>query len=192
MDQPTSLSELVRLHQQGDPEAASKVFGYYAERLSRLAEQHLSRKLSSRVDGEDVVQSAFRTFFRRIARREFKIDSSAQLWQLLVKITLRKARAHARRHTAAQRDVGMEQGGADEEWVAAAVAHEPGPDEAAILADEIEALVRDLPPLYAQVLELRLQGCAVADIASQLGLTRQAVYRAIELLQHQLTRRLCT
>jgi hypothetical protein len=65
----------------------------YAHRLARLAEQHLSPKVAGRLDAEDVVQSAFRTFFRRSVQGEFQIDSSAQMWRLLAKITLMKARA---------------------------------------------------------------------------------------------------
>jgi hypothetical protein len=74
-----------------DPAAAELVFARYAQRLVRVAEQHLSRKLAGRVDGEDVVQSVFRTFFRRSAAGEFRIDNSGQLWRLLVTITQRKA-----------------------------------------------------------------------------------------------------
>ena len=68
----------------------------YAQRLSRLAEQFIARGLGGRIEGDDVVQSVFRTFFRRCAGGEFQIDSSAQLWQLLVKITMTKARAQGR------------------------------------------------------------------------------------------------
>ena len=75
MDEPTALTDLVRRHRDGDPEAARELFAWYAQRLSHLAEQHLSHKLSGRVDGDDVVQSVFRTFFRRTARGEFQIDS---------------------------------------------------------------------------------------------------------------------
>lgn len=186
MSEPTSLTDLVQRHRQGDPDAASELFAYFAERLSRLAEQHLSRKLAGRVDGDDVVQSVFRTFFRRSARGDFKIDSSAQLWQLLVKITITKARAQGRYHTAATRDVAAEQRGADEDWLIATVDRDPGPEDAVMLMDEIEALLKGLPSLYCQVLEMRLQGHSVAEVAAQLGVSRQTVYRALELLQHRL------
>ena len=49
----------------GDPRAAEELFARYAERLVRLAQRHLGRKVATREDGEDVVQSVFRTFFRR-------------------------------------------------------------------------------------------------------------------------------
>lgn len=185
MDEPTSLTELVRRHRQGDPEAARELFTYYAQRLSRLAEQHLSRKLAGRVDGDDVVQSVFRTFFLRTARGEFQIDSRAQLWQLLVKITITKARAQGRRHTADLRDVGAEQAGADEDWLLAA-AREPGPEEAVMLLEQIEFLLAGLPPLYRQVLEMRLQGYSTSEIAAQLGVARGTVHRAIRLLRRRL------
>jgi len=43
MDIHCSATELVQRHCQGDPNAAGELFAYYAERLSRLAERHLSR-----------------------------------------------------------------------------------------------------------------------------------------------------
>src|SRR4051812_42199279 len=100
MDNADPLQQLLGRFREGDPRAAEVLFERYAVRLARLAEQRLSRKVAGRVDAEDVVQSVFRTFFHRCARGEFRIDSSAQLWRLLVTITLRKTQAHVRHHTA--------------------------------------------------------------------------------------------
>src|SRR6516162_16394 len=108
MDAASPISDLVERLRDGDPQAAEEIFARYAQRLTALAEQHLSRKLAARLDGQDVVQSVFRTFFRRSAAGEFRIDSSDELWRLLVQITLQKARAKARHHTAAVRDVTAE------------------------------------------------------------------------------------
>src|SRR5690348_7387242 len=96
MTDTRSNPELIQGLQAGDPQAAEEVFARYARRLVRLAEQHLSRRLAARLDGEDVVQSVFRTFFRRAAAGEFRIDSSLHLWRLLVRITVLKARAKGR------------------------------------------------------------------------------------------------
>lgn len=67
-----------------------------------------------------------------------------------------KARAKGRRHATAMRDVGAEVPGGGEQWLAEALAREPGPDEAAAVADQIEVLLRGLPDLHAQVLQMRL------------------------------------
>jgi DNA-directed RNA polymerase specialized sigma24 family protein len=53
--------------------------------------------------------------------------------------------------------------------------------------DQIEALLRGLPELHARVLERRLQGCHVTEIADQLGVSRQTVHRVLNLLQGRLS-----
>jgi RNA polymerase sigma-70 factor (ECF subfamily) len=171
----------------GDPAAANVVFARYAQQLVRVAEKHLSRKLAARIDGEDVVQSVFRTFFRRAAAGQFRIDTSAQLWQLLVRITIMKTRAKARFHTAGVRNAGAEAGGDADEFLAREAGGEPGPDEAAVLVDQINALLAGLSADYARVLELRLSGDSVSDIAVQLGASRASVYRMLDRLRDRLT-----
>ena len=185
-DKNDHLTELFHRHREGDPEAAGQIFDYFSRRLCPLAEQHLSQKLAGRVEGEDVVQSVFRTFFARSANGEFTIDSRAQLWQLLVKITVLKARQKGRHHTAEKRDARREQLISGEDWLVECVNREPGPEEAAVLVDQIETLLDGLPALYEQILEQRLQGFAVAEIAADRGGSRLTVYRALGLLQKRL------
>jgi len=66
------------------------------------------------------------------------------------------------------------------------MAQEPGPAEAAALLDQIDALLGGLPQLYAQILERRLQGFTVAEIAEQTAISRQSVYRVLDLLGERL------
>ncbi len=73
MSEPEAIADLLERCRAGDPEAAHQLFAAYARRLTGVADQHLSRKLAGREDGEDVVQSVFRTFFRRAAAGEFRI-----------------------------------------------------------------------------------------------------------------------
>jgi RNA polymerase sigma-70 factor (ECF subfamily) len=181
------VGELVSRLRGGDPQAAEEIFARYAQRLTCLAQQQLGRKLAPRFDGADVVQSVFRTFFRRSAAGEFRIDSSGELWRLLVQITLQKARAYGRHHTAGVRDVAAEApGGAA--FLIEAVAHEPGPEEAAALVDQIQELLRGLPDLYYDLLRLRLEGHSVSDTAARLGVSRRTVHRGLHLLRQRLTR----
>ena len=181
----SSIADLVQRLRAGDAAAADQLFARYARQLTHVAEQHLSRKIAGRVDGEDVVQSVFRTFFRRCADGAFRIDSGAQLWRLLVKITLRKAWLKGRFHTAEARDAGAEVSGDD--WLPDALAHEPGPEEATVLVDQIEALLDGLPPLYCQLLELRLEGHTVVEAAARLGVSRHTVHRMLNVLQDRFS-----
>jgi len=182
-DEITMLIERLRA---GDPQAAEKLFACYAERLRHLAGRNLSRKVAGRMDSEDVVQSVFRTFFRRNARGEFQIDSSAKIWRLLVKITLLKARAKGRYHTAEKRDVRSETLPSEDAGWLQVLAREPGPAEAAAFVDLIESLVKERPPLFREVLQLRLEGQGPTAIAKQLGISRQNVYQVLKQLQSRL------
>lgn len=185
LDQSVRATRLLAKLQAGDSSAAREIFARYAQRLARFAEQHLSHKLRGRVDSEDIVQSVLHTFFKRSARGEFQIDNSAQIWQLLVRITLMRVRAKARHHMAEMRDVRAE-GGVAESDLAEAMGQAPDPAEAVLLIEAIERLVGGLPPMYCQVLDLRLQGFSAAEIGEQLKVSKRTIYRALELLQERL------
>lgn len=190
MSQETSITQLLARWSGGDQDAAQVLFDRYAHRLAALAEKNLSHKLAARVDGQDIVQSVFRTFFQRSARGDFQIHDSVEIWQLLVTITLAKVRSEARRHTAAKRDVEAEVHGTIHEWLPQAMQTEPGPAEAAALVDEIESILNGLPDDYAQILSLRLEGRSRSEIAETIGVTRQTVSRVLERLQTRLQRSL--
>jgi RNA polymerase sigma-70 factor (ECF subfamily) len=58
---------------RGDPEAAREIFDRYACRLVGLAADRLPRALQAKLDPEDVVQSVFRSFFRRQQAGSYQI-----------------------------------------------------------------------------------------------------------------------
>jgi DNA-directed RNA polymerase specialized sigma24 family protein len=114
MTETPSAELLARYHSGHDEAAAEELFRRYAGRLTALARSRLSRALASRVDAEDVVQSAYRSFFLLARDGEVLLHESGDLWRLLVRITLRKVYRNARRHRADCRSVVREQAGADE------------------------------------------------------------------------------
>jgi RNA polymerase sigma-70 factor (ECF subfamily) len=185
MDDADPTTELIRRWHGGDRDAFDQLFAHYARRLARVAEHHLNRKLAVRVDQDDIVQSVFRTFFRRATEGELRISSSAHLWRLLVQMTVLKTHARWRKHTAQRRDLRAE---ADdgEGWLEAASSAAPGPEEAAALVDLLEATVRGLEPVHVAVLDRLVVGQSVAEIAEALGRTRQSIYRIRDLLEDRL------
>lgn len=50
-----------------DPEVCGKFWQEHGTTLKAIARQHLSKKIQRRVGPDDIVQSVFRTFFRRMA-----------------------------------------------------------------------------------------------------------------------------
>jgi len=117
-------ADLLALLHSGDEEAARTIFEQYAERLTRLARSRLSASLAARVDAEDIVQSAWRSFFTAARAGQFPVERGGDLWRLLVEVTLHKLYRQAARHQAQLRSVRREQSLADS---AAAAAIEPTP-----------------------------------------------------------------
>jgi RNA polymerase sigma factor (sigma-70 family) len=65
-------------------------------------------------------------------------------------------------------------------------AREPSPVEAVALAEELEGVMRRLPAPQRRILEMRLQGHAVDEIASRVGCTERTVRRALERVRQEL------
>src|SRR5688572_11705363 len=135
----------VRLR-DGDPEAAAEIFHRYSARLVSLARSHLNSRIRRKLDPEDVVQSALRSFYARQAANGIRLDDWESLWGLLAVITLRKVGAKVDLFTAARRDVRKEvaahdranDAGANGVALWDAIDREPTPSEAAMLTDTLE------------------------------------------------------
>src|SRR5262245_25066321 len=110
----------------GDPAAAQPLWERYHRRLVALARQKLQPARRREADEEDVVQSAFHSFFQGVARGRFpQLNDRDDLWRLLVVITARKALDQlARQHS-------KRQGGGTVQGESRMSPGEPGRDEAA-------------------------------------------------------------
>ncbi len=185
-------AELLARHLQHDAAASEDLFRRYADRLMRLARSRLSRRLAARVDAEDVVLSAYRSFFVLVQGGDILLGESGDLWRLLVRITLRKVCHNARRHRARCRSVEREQPwpGPDSDMPdAALLAREPTPAQAAALADELRVLLAPLGPIPRRIAELRLLGYEAEEIANLVGRTARTVRRILASLGAELQRR---
>src|SRR5947209_1653888 len=99
---------LINLWRQGDQNAARQIVDGYIDRLLGLARRHLHQRVMSRVDPEDIVQSALRTFFARARDGQFVFTEQDDLCKLLVRITLNKTLRQVAFHKAAKRDPSQE------------------------------------------------------------------------------------
>jgi RNA polymerase sigma-70 factor (ECF subfamily) len=183
---------LLRRLGAGEEEAAAEIFNRHVDRLVALAATRLSQRFAQRVDPEDIVQSAFRSFFREAKAGRFTFEKSGDLWRLLAAITLNKLYRQIEFHGAAKRNARREQaGGGDAEQSAVEqwVAREPSAEQAAELFDEVAAVMTDLDPSDRKVLELRLQDLSSDEIAAKLGCSDRTVRRALERIRTVVERR---
>src|SRR4051812_44816665 len=80
---PTDRSLLLRL-QMGRPDAPTQLYLRYAQRLHALAQKQSSPELARRLEPDDIVQSVFRTFFRRAAAGQYEVPEGEEIWKLLL------------------------------------------------------------------------------------------------------------
>jgi RNA polymerase sigma factor (sigma-70 family) len=190
MSDTPSAELLARYHGCHDEAAAEELFRRYSGRLTALARSRLSDALAARVDPEDVVQSAYRSFFLLARDEEVLLRESGDLWRLLVRITLRKVYRSARRHRADCRSVGREHPW-HEEAAATALSREPTPAEAVALVDELRGVLSPLGAVQRRIVEMRLQGHEVEAIAAEVGRSTRTVRRTLAALGAELEQRLC-
>jgi tRNA A-37 threonylcarbamoyl transferase component Bud32/DNA-directed RNA polymerase specialized sigma24 family protein len=189
MTDTPSAELLARYHGHRDEAAAEELFRRYVGRLTARARSRLSRALAARVDPEDVVQSAYRSFFLLAGDEEVLLRESGDLWRLLVRITLRKVYRSARRHRADCRSVEREHPW-PEEPEAAALSREPTPAEAAALVDELRGVLTPLGTIQRRIVEMRLQGHEIETIAAEVRRSARTVRRTLAGLGAELERRL--
>ena len=135
--------------------------------------------LARRVEPEDIVQSVFRRFFRRVSQGDYDVPAGEELWGLFLVIALNRIRAAEAFHRAGKRDVRLTITDAD---AAHRLEGPRGHDEVAytVLQLTLEEALGQLPPQQQQVLELRIQGHEVAEIARLTGRSKRTVERNLQ------------
>jgi RNA polymerase sigma-70 factor (ECF subfamily) len=190
-----SFQALIERLRDGSDDAAAEIFRVYAGRLIALARTRLDRYpgIRRKVDAEDVLQSVFKSFFQRQAKGQFDLKDRDSLWGLLVVMTLRKVSRKVKRYHGREHDVRKEIGspwdGSDPgSWEA--IAPEPTPAEAAVLADTVEQLMSGLDERDRKILTLRLQGCTAREIGDEVGLTQYTVEAVLKRVRKLLKKRM--
>lgn len=159
-------AKLLAEYVDGNSEAATQIFNRYVTRLVALAQSRLSPLLQGRVDPEDVVQSAYRSFFRRVKDQDVTLRRSGDLWRLLAAFTINKARGCVEREMAQMRDPRRQE---HESALIEAIQSDPTPEEAAILIEQLASFMPVLPPRDRRILELRMRGNSVDEIVAELA-----------------------
>jgi RNA polymerase sigma-70 factor, ECF subfamily len=172
----TSDRSLLRRFQGGDDDAATALYQRYARRLEALARKQTGAELASRFDADDVVQSVFRTFFRRAAAGLYEVPPGDELWRLLLVLALHKVRDFAVHHRAQKRDVTRTWGVTPQQADLAA-SDQVGYDALRMVIDE---LIVTLPEANRQIIELRIEGHEVKEIAERTGRSNRTVERTLQ------------
>jgi RNA polymerase sigma-70 factor (ECF subfamily) len=178
----------------GEPGFEREVVERFTDRLLAFARRQLPDRLRRRVDPEDVVQSVYKSFFRRLGDGQFAFEESHDVWRLLAAITFRKARNAVKFHTRNRRDVrrDLPLAPADDSahLPAEPAAPEPTAADLATLYDCLERLLAGLPENYRAIVVRRLEGDSIEEIARHVGRSRRTVLRVLAHLPELAARQL--
>ncbi|MCA9215471.1 MAG: sigma-70 family RNA polymerase sigma factor [Planctomycetales bacterium] len=178
-----SDKSLLRRLREGQNDAATELYMRYASRLLTLARSQTSPQLATRFDPEDVVQSVFRTFFRRATAGLYDVPAGEQLWQLLLVLALNKVRGLALYHRAQKRDaaktVQMEDLGRPSQ------VDDGTPMK--ILTMVVDELLTEHSETQQQIVKLRIDGHTIEQIAERTGRSRRTVERVMQEFRQRLS-----
>lgn len=192
-----SITRLIEQITSGDASAqetaAAAIWQRYCERLLAIARQQLHPRLRQREDENDVLQDMFKSFCVRAREGQFKLTGRDSLWNLLVAMTVHKARHVFARHTRAKRNVGREQPAHIEKkgqtagtFIKDLQSLEPGPEDAAQLAEGLEQRLETLGDArLVQIALWKLEGDSNRDIAAKLNCVERTVERKLELIRRK-------
>ncbi len=189
-----SSVDLLARWKAGDEKAAHLLFDRYVSRLVALARSKLSDRMQRRVEPEDVVQSAYRSFFQKAGDDRYTLEKSGNLWKLLAAITVSKVRGQVEFHSAKKRAIYTEESiGPTDSGIRVspiAVADDPTPGDAALVVEELQRVMEKLDPLQRQILELALQNNDVDSISHQVHRSPRTVRRTLQQIRADLEQNL--
>lgn len=186
-DAPSDRTLLARVH-AGRDDAATQLYLRYAHRLRALAARRTAEDLKSRIDPEDIVQSVFRTFFRRAARGEYEVPEGEELWKLFLVIALNKVRSVGAFHHAALRDARNTTHGSNLDESSSNTSDDE--ESLNVLRLTIDDMLCGLRPGHRDVITLRIEGHDVTTIAAKTGRAKRSVERLLQEFRNALAAQL--
>jgi DNA-directed RNA polymerase specialized sigma24 family protein len=177
---------LLALH-HGDDAAWQEVLSRYSMRLVALARSRLfDPRLRQKLDPEDVVQSVWRTFYRRHRDKPFPVASWDALWGLLMTLTVHRICKWDQYFNTQKRALDRETPlapptGEDRDPAAPPLIDpNPTPAEVAQFTEMIQERLASLDPQQRRMVELGLLGLEDSEIADQAGRTEARVRQVRE------------
>jgi RNA polymerase sigma-70 factor (ECF subfamily) len=175
-------ADLLKRARSGDQKARNEIFAHYRDRLRRMVELRLDRRMQARIDASDVVQEAFVEAVSRLDEYLREPHLPLLLWLRLV-VGERLIRLHRHHLGAQKRDAGLEVSlyrGAFPAASSAALAAQllgrhTSPTQAATRAERtlrLQEALNTLDPLDREVLCLRnFEELSLKETSQVLGIT---------------------
>jgi len=177
------LETLLEKMRSGDLRAAEQVFEMYEPELRLIVRRRLSRRLRTKFDSLDVVQSVWAHVLHDFQVGSRSIASSTHLRNFLVRVTRNCMTDRLRHYRAA---LECEQPLEVDRATTGLSSGQPRASEFAQANELWENLLAICPPEHRELLRLKRQGLSLADIAASTGMHEGSVRRVIRKLARKL------
>ncbi len=189
MEENASITRWISLLRQGDEEAARQLWESFFKRLLAVANQKLKSSNRSDYDEEDIVLSAFKSFYAGVRLGRFpQLNDRHDLWRLLLVITSRKVadrfafQYRSKRDT--RRELAMDQWTPDADGMELFVSDEPTPALAAECAEQLGQLLDLLEhDDLKQLAVLKMEGFTNQEIAGHMSRSIATVERKLRTIR---------
>lgn len=170
---------------EGNQRSARLLWTFVKDRLLRLARNEIGRGRPIVYDEEDVANSVFGALCRGAEGGRYdEVANREELWRLLAVITVNKARTRARDANRAKRGGKVTQIEDANEFLEMIEGAELAPDVALACQEECERLLSMLEKDELKLVALlKVEGYTNEEIASQLGCSRRAIQRRLNLIR---------
>jgi RNA polymerase sigma factor (sigma-70 family) len=183
------LAQLLSRVQEGQPGAAEEFVALYGPHLLRIVRRNLNRRLRSKFDSQDFVQSVWASFFANYGQFGGGLqihDMAAYLGAIARNKTIDEVRKRLRTQ---KYRVSREVAG-DAAADPAATGRVPTPSETAVVRETWNHLTGGRSNRSVQVFEMRRHGVSHVEIAERLGVNERTVRRILDRAERRLERRL--
>lgn len=182
----SSDASLLSVFRKGGQDAATQLYFRYAHRLRTLVRHNCSADLAVHGGGRHRTVR-FPDFLFRHKEGLYRIPRGDDLWRLLLVMALYKVRSKGEFHNAAKRDIRKtfsletsdQELGLDPE-------KRSDSEELMFLQVAVREALEQLPADYRVIVELRIEGYEIPEIAGKVGRARRTVERILQEARKKL------
>lgn len=180
---------LLEMLRRGEDWAATALYLRYAARLRRLAVARGPSDLLRVCEPDDLLQSIFRSFFRKAVEGLYQVPEGGDLWNLFLIIALHKIRNRTKYHRSRKRDARRLRAGVDLTGIPAGEGSAAAGDDLdrVHLRITIREILDTLDPVRRAVVEMRILGHKVDEISERVNRSKRSVERMLQDFRATLT-----
>jgi RNA polymerase sigma factor (sigma-70 family) len=174
------ITDLIRQFCSRSPAAAEELWRRYRPSLMRVVRRHLTRSVRRVADSEDFAQAVWKSIIEQ-ADQLPRLDTPEALGAYLAAMATNKIASAARAQKALKRDAARCES-LDMLRQAPLASSDPSPSQQAVAQEHYARLTSGLGDAHRRIVDLRLAGHTMDDIAGQLGLNERTVRRVLDRL----------